>query len=506
MTGGLIQLAAYGSQDHYLTGNPQISYFKMVYRRYTNFSMEGIKLSFEGETNINEQKTRKLICKLNRNADLISNVYFSFHLPSIYTNSNGKKFKWIKNIGTNIIESVSIFIGGALIDKHYGEWLNIWQELNLSDDKKKCYDSLIGNVEELYDPIKFNNGTYPETEPTNGFDNSNKITGCPSITEQSINVPLNFWFNRNIGLALPLIALQYSPIEIHVELRPLVDLYLISDDDLKWYKPNNLNTDGLHNFLRDTSFTESEGNNGTIRTIDLQAYLEVNYIFLDIDERKRFADTEHQYLIEQVGRTQSFGHYNISHMELMLHHPHKEIIWVAKRDDSYIRNDWNNYTNWVYEDMAPYRKKYLTQYDLNSIHFPHVENNKFLNEQAPNIEFRYLRKEIITKTNLLLNGLNRFGEKDYKYFNKLQAFQHHNTNPKDGIHSYSFSIDPDKYQPSGSCNMSRINSISIIFDVNPIPYNPINTLPYYKYDFNVYAINYNVLRIMGGMGGLEFSN
>ena len=506
MTGGLIQLAAYGSQDHYLTGNPQISYFKMVYRRYTNFSMEGIKLNFEGETSIDETKSRKLICKLNRNADLISNIYFCFNLPAIFTQSSGKKIKWIKNLGTNIIDSVSIFIGGALIDKHYGEWLDIWKEITLTGDQKKCYDTLIGNIEEIYDPISFNNGTYPETEPINGFNDNNKIDDCPSITEKNIAVPLNFWFNRNIGLALPLIALQYSPIEIHIELRPLTDLYLISDDGNKWYKPSNMNTEGLHNFIRNTSISENMGNNGITRTIDLQAFLEVNYIFLDVKERKRFADTEHQYLIEQVSRTQSFGHYNITHIDLMLHHPHKEMVWVAKRDDSYDRNDWNNYTNWIMEETPPYREKYLSDYNYSSVFFPHVDNNKFINEQAEHIMYQFLKKNIITNVNLLLNGLNRFSEKNNTYFNKLQPFQHHKTNPKDGIYMYSFSIEPDKYQPSGSCNMSRINSISIILDVNSIPYNPVNTLPYYKYDFNIYSINYNILRIMGGMGGLEFSN
>ena len=212
MPGGLFQLAVYGSQDFYLTGNPQISFFKSVYRRYTNYAMESVEETLDTSTTIGMDSGTTLKFTVKRVADLVKDIYFVLNLPAIYS-SDSVQFQWIKNIGTNIIDQVKISIGGTEVDKHYGEWLNIWHELNLSQDKKDGYNKMIGNITELYDPAEApgNNGIYPHATVDSTI---------PSINTQKLYVPLIFWFNQNFGLALPLIALQKHEVFVTIELRP----------------------------------------------------------------------------------------------------------------------------------------------------------------------------------------------------------------------------------------------------------------------------------------------
>lgn len=508
MTGGEIQLASYGAQDHYLTGNPQISFFKMVYRRYTNFSMESIITYFEGNDNLLLNGNITLIAKIQRIGDLISKMYLVFTLPDIYSGSNNGtdyEFKWIKNIGTNIIDNVRVLLNGNVIDRHYGEWLNIWHELKLKDSEKHSYNSMIGNLAELYDP---------KNSPGNLNSNGQKIypnssSTIPSIPGRKIYVPLPFWFTQNPGLALPLLALQYTDMEVYVDLRPINDLFTVIETDNtspnfnKRVKPNENHNIGT--FL-------AAGNN--VSNLDIKPYLESNFIFLDVEERNKFAGAEHNYLIETVRRVNSPGHNNFANIKLELQHPVKELVWVGKRDDVDERNDWNNYSNWIYEGIPSYRfANYQTIYN-----YGRRENgNNFYPDPSDSVQnwqnYTYLKEDIITDAKLLLNGMDRFDAKDNIYFKHLQPFQHYQNSVKNGIFLYSFSINPDKFQPSGSCNMSRVNNISIQFNINNPPaiygIDPSEDTAnryYYLYDFNIYAVNYNVLKIMNGLGGLEFSN
>ena len=508
MTGGEIQLASYGAQDHYLTGNPQISFFKMVYRRYTNFSMESIITYFDGNDNLLLNNNITLMSKIQRIGDLISKIYFVFELPDIYSRSNNGidyKFKWIKNIGTNIIDNVRVLLNGNIIDRHYGEWLNIWHEINLKNSEKKSFNEMIGNVIELYDPENAygnfdinGNKTYPTSDGN-----------IPSIPSRKVYVPLPFWFSQNTGLALPLLALQYTDLEVYIDLRPLNDLFTIIETTSnnpnygKRVKPNEYHNFGL--FLKDV---------GNITSLDIKPYLESNFIFLDADERNKFAGSDHNYLIQTVRRVNSSGHNNFANIKLELQHPVKELIWVGKRDDVNERNDWNNYSNWIYEGTPSYRlQNYQRIYNYGN----RENGGNFYPDPGDSTQdwrnYTYLKEDIITDAKLLLNGMDRFDAKDSNYFKYIQPFQHYQNSIKNGIFLYSFSMNPDKFQPSGSCNMSRVNNISIQFNINNPPTIPgidpdaeTSNRYYYLYDFNIYAVNYNVLKIMNGLGGLEFSN
>lgn len=490
MPGGLLQLEKYGSVDFILTGNPQISFFKAVYRKYTNFSCESIALQFD-KSDLSFDSTTTFKRKIDRNGDLMEKMFFTFTLPEIQS-SSGREFRWIKNIGTNIIQEISIFVGGREIDKHYGEWLNIWNQLTLPKEKEEAYNKMIGNIPEIYAPEEAfeNNGVYP--------DSTIDVDFIPSIQSYRIYVPLAFWFCRNPALALPLIALQYHHVEVEMIMRPIRDLYTIietdADQDNFGYriKPDaSISAHRIENFLTSTDLasTNSDGTRSLI-TFDIDPELEINYIFLDKEERKRFAGTEHEYLIERVFRVDHLGLSGgtTKSLDLKIHHPTKELIWITRRNDADDHNDWNNYTNWIHEDVPPYS---FTHYN------PYGET---VNITSSNYAY-YKYQNIIKNAKIILNGYDRFVEKDDRYFNLVQPYMCNYRVPKSGIYCYSFALDNSKIiQPNGACNMSNYDNVQLWVELQSI-----SSSETYKYDIYVYAISYNIFRILGGMGDLEFS-
>jgi len=561
MPGGLLQLNAYGSQNQYLNGNPQMTFFKVVYRRYTNFSFEYIRQDITGPNELSENVPIQLSCKIDRNGDLIQQIYFVIELPDIYSGydqNNLKeiiinkknldlslyKFRWVKNLGTTMINWVQISIGGQQIDKQYGEWMQIWSELNLTEGSISSYNKLIGNTTDIYDPesVLGNNGLYPSSslinldidspikkntfvqnlDPLNIiFDDNDDFlySRPPSIKGRKLMIPLNFWFCQNPGLSLPLIALQYHDVFLKIELRPLTDLYTIIETDPNSsrfgtrVKPNSLRSEqNINNFIteRKNWLEEDLNNEETIlrnqpfRGWGLNPYFLINYFFLDKEERRRFAKTTHEYLITQTYLSQHLGVIGSKSLELKLHHPVKQLIWTTKRSDVSSRNDWTNYSNWTNEDLDPFTVSYLALIKENN---NNLETNSL---EIPNkSNMQYYQNQILKKARLLFNGEERIRYQDFEFFNYLQPYEYSIRSPKTGIYVYSFSIEKDLFQPSGSCNMSRINRIQLEIECVPTPrrISDNETLQYlYGFNVDVYAVNYNVLRIMAGMAGLVFSN
>ena len=446
MPGGLIQLVAFGAQNILLNGNPSVSFFKKVYKTYTNFAMESMRVVCD-KSYIQYNDSTTLIAKIQRNADLVQNIYFSFELPEIRkiitknaeSQITGEDFRFVKNLGETMIENYYIYIGGSIIDRQYGEWLHIWNELSIESSKRYGYDKMIGNIPEIYLPDPFHRLANDSIQ----------------IEKQRLFIPLTFWFNRSPGLALPLIALQYHEVEIHIVLRPYKELFTINES-----KPS-----GWSDYF-DSAI------------LDINPYLEVNYIFLDTDERNFFATNVQDYLIEQTNQIQILNVNRFATSELTLQNPVKEIIWVFKRNDVELGNNWFEYIDYDYQDVREYR-----------------EGGECMCEN-------YTReKEIMTKAKFIFNGIDRFEEKDSAYFNLVQPYQHHTVIPKTGIYVYSFSLYPENFQPSGSCNMSRINKIQLQTETSSIPVDQS-----YKYDMFVYVVNYNFLRITAGLAGLSFSS
>ena len=309
MGGGLMQLVAYGAQDVYLTGNPQITFWKVTYRRYTNFAMESIEQTFNGQADFG----RRVTCTLARNGDLAYRTYLQVTLPEI--NQQLAKFaRWLDFPGEQLIAQVEVEIGGQRIDRQYGDWMHIWNQLTLSKEQERGYYKMVGNTTQL---------TYitdPEFADVDGPCDSNapRQVCAPrnALPETTLYVPFQFWYCRNPGLALPLIALQYHEVRVNLDIRPI--------DECLWAVSSLACADGSS-----SSMKASSAYNQSL----VAASLYVDYVFLDTDERRRMAQNPHEYLIEQLQFTgdESVGSSS-NKIKLNFNHPCKELVWVVQPD------------------------------------------------------------------------------------------------------------------------------------------------------------------------------
>jgi hypothetical protein len=433
MTGGLLQLSAYGAQDTYLTGKPQITYFVGVYRRYTNFAIQNVPQYFIGNATFGQ----KVYCQLDRIGDLVHQTFLHVTLPELYqyyyydTDNKLVEYYWVNSIGHALIKIIEIEIGGVVIDRQYGIWMEIWMELTTPTEKQQGLNEMIGR-----------------SESSVNYDNN---------MELDLYIPLRFWFCRNIGLALPLIALQAQEVRINLTIRQFSEL-VVSSNGLP--PPADM-----------------------INDIEIQkCCLEVDYIFLEDTERKLFAKTEHQYLIDQVqvyatsltsnGLRQDPTNPTVmeripdlnQNIYFNFNNPVKELIWVIQNKTvlaqyPYGGNEWFNFST------EPYTSGNKTGLD------PIVEGK------------------------ILFEGQDLFDMKTSKYFRDVIPYQRHTKVPNNFIYVYSFSLNPEEFQPSGSCNFSRIDNQQLYLKISDKLIDPIIT---------IFATNYNILNIAGGMGGIEY--
>ena len=459
--GGLMQLVAYGAQDIYLTGNPQITFFKVVYRRHTNFAMEAIEQTFNGSANFG----KKVTCTISRNGDLIHRIYLQATLPSVSleaTDGSGAQFRWLNWVGHNLINWVELEIGGQKIDKHYGDWLHVWNELTQEAGKQAGYADMVGNVPQLVNLLT-QGGEDCNNDCAQGEPNaSGEVLKC--APEYTLYIPLQFWFCRNPGLALPLIALQYHEVKINLEFEQL----------------NNLCWD-------QTAYSGHLVRDRVAQSGIVSASLYVDYIYLDTDERRRFAQVSHEYLIEQLQFTGGESVTSSANkIRLNFNHPCKELVWVVQRD-SFVSCDDNVVGAW--KGQQPFN--YSDWWDRSVLESGYsVTRVEGLAGSNP-----------VVSAKVQLNGHDRFSEREGRYFNLVQPFQHHTNIPAVGINVYSFALKPEEHQPSGTCNFSRIDNATLILTLSN---NTVGNV--LSAQVRVYATNYNVLRIMSGMGGLAYSN
>ena len=564
MGGGLIELVAHGVQDIYLIGNPQISFFKVIYKRHTNFSMESIRGVFDGDINFGN----KVSISLPRNGDLIHTMTLEVDLPLITSktplkasssvtviatedevvgagktlnitgldidlandveilftnggvlkittpatagatsltgtisnatissgevgstniNAGGGNISYVNSIGHALIDYVELEIGGQAIDRHYGEWMEIWSLLTTSKSKQFGYTDMIQRY---------------SADSALGSFLPGKIPG-PLTTF----TPLQFWFCRNVGLALPLVALQYHEVKVNLQFKPLSELTTFgqfkyftvsaynngsgvlekasstdpdfeSSDVGKYVVLTDGSTSEISTFTNQNKITIAAGLTAKI-SVDDEIYIKPNdslsgtpritearlyadYIFLDTYERKKFAQMNHRYLIEQVqyNEKESFPSGTTDRkFKLDFNLPVKSIYWVVQLDKTSRDNDLFNFSDTV--------------------------------------NYNVTKGDPITKAVLKMNGSDRFDEREAKYFRLIQPFQKHTTVPNDFIYMYSFALKPENYQPSGACNFSKIDNANLTVTFKSGLANG---------NIKVFALNYNILRIFSGMGGLAFSN
>ena len=566
-----MQLVAYGAQDVYLTGNPEITFFKAVHKRHTNFASEVIPQTFNGNADFG--KTAH--CKIARQGDLITRMYLRTTVQAQGTSASAP-FAWVKNLGFHILDSVELQIGGQKIDKHYSQWLEIWHQLTNDAAHTKGLGEMLGN--------SGNNQSFTHFSTADTNERSTELF-----------IPLQFWFNRIHGSALPLIALQYHEVEVICKFANATQSYI------KYNTPTMTVT---------PSFAKCD--------------LLVEYIYLDTEERKRFAQQKHEYLIEQVqdlrGKAVTASASSAT-VDLHFNHPCKALYWVNPPNyhhDINTEHLGSSFKIWLNNFVLRYcvdttalgnnrtlrlsvssagaitmgegaTPAVMTGSTFNTAYAP-GGNEKFselrqilnglvielsnttgasitINNTAtpsgwtdlvsatwsaagdywfsPSSSFFQALPHLISRTigqldtagtgandvfstvtstsvlvtqvvgsshefssgvghgqtiksaQLKMNGQDRFETLPAEYFNNIQAYQHHSNTPAHGVYMYSFALNPEDHQPSGTCNFSRIDNCQLILNMESN--NPASQV-------SVYAVNYNVLRIMSGMGGLAYSN
>jgi hypothetical protein len=403
--GPLLQLLAVGSQDLYLINNPQVSFWRSVYRRHTNFAFDDISQTLQGTCDFG----RKITAQVTRNGDLISNGFIRFDLPALTPNA-GSTVAWTRHLGHNIFQYLTLEIGGGTIETTYGTLMNVWAQLTIPEDKRDGYAALIGDISAL-------------------------TTQDTAIPPASLFVPLPFFFCSNPGLALPVVALMYHDIRINMQLRNVGDLVISGDGNALGYTPSLTNMD-----------------------------LSLRYVFLEGAERKVFSQASHEYLIatwqwggEETANTSSYR------QKLSFSHPTQELVWCFLPEANILNNAnrWSDYTMSGSSDQW------------------------------------YQGSDVLNTARILLNTTERVSVQPAAYYNLLIPFWHHTRVPaKEGIYVYSFALNPEQHQPSGSCNFSRLENVSLDFSLNT---GTSNVRIY------TYARSFNIFRVISGMGGSEIS-
>jgi hypothetical protein len=449
MGGGLTQLVLQGQMDSYINLQPCINYYKYVYNKHVNFSMENRNLAPDNFSSINLSVSTvniKITFEIKRYGDLISNMYFIFNLPDIYS-TDKHRFRWVNNIGHNFISKATLQVEGNTIDEIYGEWMNIWNELTNKDGIE--YNKLIGNIPEYTNPnnnstryvIKNNilsNNIYP-----NGDIENNKFN--PSIKGRILQVPLNFWFTRNPSLALPLYKIQNQKIYVDVELNDIENLYQIWCDKLKLYVSPMFYQKIYNETIKISNFINIESS--------IKCTLDVNYIFLDSAYRASSLTNDGvvKYVVDYVKRDTISGisiNSSTSYINLKNSYNHiKELVWILRRPDivTYF-NIHDNYTA------------------------SHIYNENM----------GVLEKAQIKWAETII----RVDEKAY-YYNNIQPYQYHTNVPRTGIYCYSFSLFPEKIIAAGSYNNQMITTSIYITINNQDSSNDIRYKNEFKYIFDL---------------------
>ena len=436
MGGGLMQLVAYGAQDIYLTGQPQITFFKSVYRRHTNFAVESIQQTINGSV----AAGARVSVTISRNGDLLKNLWIQYN-PSLLITSGASAVA--SDLSHALLQILEIEIGGQLIDRHYGTWLTVWRDLVEMNDigaqgqmatngEEPSINSAGGGVTETSVSTRYQRMSYTHQGNSLGV---TATTGAPT----EAYIPMRFWFCRNPGLAVPLIALQYHEVKFNIQFA-LASQYVIGGAVA-----------------------------GGIGAAGFQVY--ADYVYLDTTERRQFAQNAHEYLIDQLQAQQesSSGTSANNTIRLNFNHPVKELIWIGAPSAPTTSSSTDSVSGGATPSSI-----------ISGVASGGVSN---------------------TQIKIILNGTDRFTARNLKYFTRCQVWDCHTgfgaTGIADAIAVYSFALRPEEHQPSGTCNFSRIDTAQLAFYGGLGE--TINAL-------NIYAVNYNVLRIMSGMGGLAYSN
>lgn len=507
--GGLISLVAYGAQNVLLSGNPQMTYFYKTFRRYSHFAMENVATAMDGPNELFYDAPIKLRAKIQRIGDLLSDMYFTFRIPDIFSKNITPtpqrtaqfEFQWVKYLGASIINNAAFYVGGQKIQEFDGAYLIARALSDYDVNKLEKWNTLVGNVPELTDPAK---GIYAGGTTSTGYPSvfPSGQANRPSIFGQDIHVPLPFWFAEDSAQALPLVGLQYHDCEIQITLNPIEQLYTYLDISGYRVAPNfrmNAATNDIASNI--PSYGSTSDLSGQIKyfltdfgtsppalnTWFLNPRIQSTYVYLPSDEQKIFATSPLSYLMYQVTPYTFLGLYNRQILDVETHNPINRLLFITQRSDTTSRNDVANFTNWWNYPFPPYSptpgaSRLNTDAFASGLLVPQGQMN------------------ILRNIRVLCDGNEIQEEKPIEYFTKIVPYRHVAGSPKTLIPIYSFALHSPSIQPSGSINSSRIRNFQVEVDVYPLP---INTT--YTYNLTIYVENINFFDIASGMGGLKYA-
>ena len=555
MPGGLLNLVSYGSQNVFLNGNPSKTFFKCAYAKYSNFGLQKFRIDFDGQRTLRLQDQSVFNFTIKRYGDLLMDTYVAVQLPNIWSpimppvcgaapdtpehTWQAYDFKWIKHLGSQMIQRVRFTVGGQVIQDFTGQYLYNMVERDFDNAKKDLYRKMTGDVPELNDPANANGrvNVYPSAANTTTSVAAEQAGPEPSIRARMLYIPLNIWFTLAAKTAFPLVGIQYAELKIEVTLRPIQDLFVVRNvtDGGYYMRPDF--TDWRYAFYRflnpppDVSLgIDSYQDRRTDWAADV--HLMCTYAFLSDDEVRVFAENEQNYLIKEVYERTFENVVGNKRVDLKSLGMVVDWMWFFQRSDAYLRNEWSNYTNWPY-DYLPYNvldpsgvtmsvtcgtDTFYPSHDLSGTPTGLMYSGQF---QPGN------QKYIMNRWALLLDGKYRENEMDSGVLNYVEKYVRTAGNGQDGLYCYNFCLDtnPFVYQPSGAMNMSKFNQIEFEFKTaypvldpsaqyyaicgpngQTVGANKLNWNIYdYTYNLTVFEERYNVLKVGSGNAGLMYA-
>ncbi len=519
--GGLYVLVAYGAQNVILNGNPDFTYFYLVFRKHSHFSFESVTIPLQGPQELFFNQPITLNAKIQRIGDLLSDLYLTFSLPDIYSKyfdstvagplqgRSQYEFKWARYIGAHIIQDASFLIGGSLIQQFDSEYIINQSMTDQNSIQFAKWRTMVGDVPELYDPangqycgaaggsFSRTTGLYPNVYADTTVNVQNNF---PSIPGRDITVPLTFWFTQQPSLALPLIALQYHECSLQLTLRPIQDLYTILDPSGYRVRPefslkastkqiqtgnvsyvsNTENAMYIQNYLTDIGFAVP-----TLNTWPLNPRLQATYVFLTEAERITFATKPLQYLVKQITRYPFPSNSSRQLFNVYTHNPVPRIFFLPRRSDSIqYRNDWMNFTNW-FRNPAPFVPAGSGAY---------LGGSSGINSIAT-------QQDIIRGVRILCDGNEIQELKSLDYLNYTSSWKYIGGTLSTGAAIYSFALDSSNWtKPSGTLNTSRVPNFQMDIDIWSLAQDTK-----YLIDHVIYVESLNFFVVEGGMGGMKYA-
>jgi hypothetical protein len=565
MPGGELNLTATGSANVILTGNPTKTFFKVVYSKYTNFGLQKFRLDYEGMRDLRLTTSSTFKFKVKRHADLLMDTYLCITLPDIWSpiyppcNETSYKwagydFRWIRDLGTNLIENISITCGSMLLQSYSGAYLEAMILRDFPENKKRAFDEMSGNTKALYDPVGVHgrSGTYPSAYYVGDGANIE-----PSIRGRNLYIPINAWFMMDSRCAFPLVALQYNELYINVTIRPIQELFQVRDvydwgNKFPYVQPDFTKSQfGMYRFLQQppgVNINQNQYENQTT-TWNADVHLLATYCFLSGEERKKIALEDQAYLVKDVFEYNFENVVGSKTVSLTSNGMVANWMWRLQRNDVNLRNEWSNYSNWPYrEPPSDIFQAPITTGTINgqrvvvpgedgqlytfgpglhppdAIHLAGTNTGYYITGML-NQDNLY---DIMVSMGISLNGVYRENVLPSEVFNYVEQYSKSNGSGKRGLYCYSFGLNtsPFEYQPSGAMNLSRFKDIDleittivpvvseqnknyeVICDAvgNTIGINKQNWRLYdYTFNMTLYEERYNVLSIIGGNAGMLYA-